>query len=249
MLIMDGDSMLEIISHDGPARLGKYEDAETPSTLKSDLKLLKDEPMPYNVPKTLAEWSVKQTIANATKSEETSIGIVHGSKYPDLRVKCANELEKLGNTVLMVANSEKLLERPMDLVKIMVQLRENANPNSAIYFPFADASFIPLLVYLGVDLFSDSSCEFYAYLNILMTPTSNYNLEEYPIYDMDFEKLKEYNKNSMDFVLREVRENIKNGTLRNLVEERCCTSPEAMTALRVLDRDYPDFLEKYTQLQ
>lgn len=53
----------------------------------------------------------------------------------------------------------------------------------------------------------------------------------------------------MDFVLREVRENIKNGTLRNLVEERCCTSPEAMTALRVLDRDYPDFLEKYTQLQ
>lgn len=241
--------MLEILSHDGPARLGKYGDVKTPSILKSDsLKLLDDEPMPYNVPKTLAEWSVNQTIEKAAKSKENGVGVIHGSRYPDLRVKCARELEKLGNTVLMVANSEKLLERPMDLVRIMICIRENVNPNSAIYFPFTDASRIPLLVYLGVDLFSDSICEFYAYLNILMTPTATYNLEEYHIYEMGFEELKRYNRNTLDFTLREVRENIKNGTLRNLVEERCCTSPEAMTALRVLDRDHADFLEKYTQL-
>jgi predicted RNA-binding protein len=52
----------------------------------------------------------------------------------------------------------------------------------------------------------------------------------------------------MDFVLREVRENIKNGSLRNLVEQRCCSSPEAMSALRIADRDYTDFLDKYTAL-
>ena len=52
----------------------------------------------------------------------------------------------------------------------------------------------------------------------------------------------------MDFVIREVRENIKNGTLRNLVEQRCCSSPEAMSALRIADRDYTDFLDKYTSL-
>jgi 7-cyano-7-deazaguanine tRNA-ribosyltransferase len=242
--------MLEVTLHDGPARLGKYEDIKTPSILKSDesLPLIKDEPMPYNVPKSLAEWSVNQTVANAKKSEESGLSVIHGSKYPDLRVKCANELEKLGNSVLMVANSEKLLERPMDLVEILVKLRESINPNSAIYFPFADASFIPLLAYLGVDFFSEDICEFYAYLKVMMTPTTKYDLKKYHIFDMNFEELKEYNKKTMDFVLREVRENIKNGTLRNLVEERCCSSPEAMTALRILDRDYPDFLDRYTPI-
>ena len=48
--------------------------------------------------------------------------------------------------------------------------------------------------------------------------------------------------------MREVRANIQNGTLRNLVEERCCTSPEAMSALRILDRDYEDYVDIYTQL-
>ncbi|MBP2044813.1 archaeosine tRNA-ribosyltransferase [Methanobacterium aggregans] len=242
--------MLEITLHDGPGRLGKYEGAKTPSTLKTDdsLPLLKDEPMPYNVPKALAEWSVNQTVENARKTGENGIAVIHGSKYPDLRVKCAQELEELGNSVFMVANSEELMRRPMDLVEMMVKLREALNPNSAIYFPFTDVSFIPLLAYLGVDLFSEDSCEFYAKLNTMLTPTTRYDTESYVIYEMEQEELVAYNKNSMDFVLREVRENIKNGTLRNLVEERCCTSPEAMTALRILDRDHPDFLERYTQM-
>jgi 7-cyano-7-deazaguanine tRNA-ribosyltransferase len=49
-------------------------------------------------------------------------------------------------------------------------------------------------------------------------------------------------------VIREVQEHIKNGTLRNLVEQRCCSSPESMSALRILDREHSDFIEKYTQL-
>ena len=117
------------------------------------LKLLKDEPMPYNVPKTLASWSVKSTVENARLSDENGIGVVHGSKYPDLRVECAVKLEQLGNTVLMVANPEELLKRSRDLVEIIVSVREDINPNSVIYFPFAEPSFIPLLAYMGVDLF------------------------------------------------------------------------------------------------
>lgn len=241
--------MLEITLHDGPARLGKYNGAQTPSTLKPDsLPLLKDEPMPYNVPKALAEWSVNETVKNARQSGENGIAVIQGSKYPDLRVKCAQELEELGNSVFLVANSEELMRRPMDLVEMMVTLRGALNPNSAIYFPFTDVSFIPLLAYLGADFFSEDSCRFYANLDTMLTPTADYDKDSYKIYEMEPEELVEYNKKSMDFVLREVREHIKNGTLRNLVEERCCTSPEAMTALRILDRDHQDFLERYTQM-
>jgi 7-cyano-7-deazaguanine tRNA-ribosyltransferase len=242
--------MLQIKIHDGPARLGNYLELKTPSILKPDASLpfIEDEAMPYNVPKSLAEFSVQQTIQKAEKSKKTGLAVIHGSKYLELRIQCAQELEKLGNQVLMIANPEELMRRPRDLVNMVVNIRETVNPNSALYFPFVKTSFIPLLSYMGVDLFGDFACDFYAHLNLMMTPNAIYNLKEYNLYDLSPEELKSYHRNSMDFVLREVRENIKNGTLRNLVEERCCSHPEAMSALRILDRDYSTFLDKYTPL-
>jgi predicted RNA-binding protein len=227
--------MIEIIVHDGPARMGKYKELKTPNILRADpsLQFIEDEPMPYDVPKTLAEYSVYKTIQKAEKSEKTGITVI---------------LEKLGNNILMIANSEELLKRPRDLINMTVNIRENINPNTALYFPFIKTSFIPLLTYLGVDFFGDFSCDFYAQLGLIMTPDNIYDLKNYEIYDFTLDELKKYNQKIMDFVLREVRENIKNGSLRNLVEQRCCSSPEAMSALRIADRDYTDFLDKYTAL-
>ena len=242
--------MIEITVHDGPARMGKYKELKTPNILRADLSLpfIEDEPMPYDVPKTLAEYSVNKTIQKAQESNKTGITVIHGSKYSDLRVQCALQLEKLGNNILMIANSEELLKRPKDLINITVNIRENINPNTALYFPFVKTSFIPLLTYLGIDFFGDFSCNYYAQLGLIMTTDSIYEFENYQIYNFTLEELKEYNRKSMDFVLREVRENIKNGTLRNLVEQRCCSSPEAMSALRIADRDYTEYLDKYTSL-
>jgi len=242
--------MMEIKMHDGPARLGKFSEKETPAIIRIEdsLKILKDEPMPYNVPKTLALWSVNSTVENARLSAENGIAVVHGSKYPDLRVDCAKKLEKLGNTVLMVANPEELMKRSRDLVEIIVMIRENINPNSAIYYPFAEPAFIPFLTYMGVDLFDTIAGDFYASINTLLTPSMKYDLKVYKLFDMNLEELREYNKKTIEFSIREVREHIKNGTLRNLVEERCCSSPAAMSALRILDRDHSDFVDKYTQL-
>jgi 7-cyano-7-deazaguanine tRNA-ribosyltransferase len=240
--------MMEIKMHDGPARLGKYSEMVTPAIVKKSLIILKDEPMPYNVPKTLAAWSVNTTVENARLSGENGVAVVHGSKYPDLRVECATKLEDLGNTVLMIANPEELMKRSRDLVEIIVKIRESINPNSAIYYPFAEPAFIPFLAYLGVDLFDSIAGDFYASLNILLTPSIKYDLAKYELFDMNLQELKDYNKKTMEFTIREVQEHIKNGTLRNLVEERSCSSPEAMTALRILDRDHADFIDKYTQL-
>ncbi len=77
--------------HDGPARLGKYSGIDTPAIIdvEKSLKVLQDEPMPYNVPKKLASWSVNRTVENARLSDENGVGVVHGSRYPDLRVQCA----------------------------------------------------------------------------------------------------------------------------------------------------------------
>jgi len=242
--------MLEIIQHDGPARLGKFNGIASPGIISSDnpFKLIKDEPVPYDIPKPLAEWSVKKTIQYAKENSEKGIVTIHGSKYLDLRIQCARELEALGNNIFLIANSDKLIKRQKDMIKIIVTLRETLNPNSALYIPFTDLSFIPLLTYLGVDFFGNYVCDFYAKLNTIITPTSKYNLEKYPIYDFHYEEIRKYNLNTLDFVIREIQENIKNGTFRNLVEMRCCSSPETMSALRILDQEYPEFLDKYTPL-
>ncbi len=235
--------------HDGPARLGKYSEMETPAIIdKSSLTILKDEAMPYNVPKALASWSVYSTVEYAKLCGVDGIGVIHGSKYPELRVQCAEELEELGVNVLMIANPEELMKRPKDLVEIIVHVRENINPNSAIYYPFAEPVFIPLLAYMGIDLFDDIAGEFYSKLNTLLTSSTKYDLDQYKLYDMNPEELESYNKNTIEFSIKEVREHIKNGTLRNLVEERCCSTPETMTALRILDSEHTDFIDKYTQL-
>ena len=101
---------------------------------------------------------------------------------------------------------------------------------------------------MGVDAFFDDVGEYYSYINVLMSPTKNYDLETYKIYDLSREELESYNRNTIDFVLREVREHMKNGSLRNLVEERSATSPQYASALRILDKNYSDYLLEYTQV-
>ncbi|NYB51952.1 MAG: archaeosine tRNA-ribosyltransferase [Methanobacteriaceae archaeon] len=249
--------MMEIKLHDGPSRYGNYQDTETPCILTpADEIIVEDEPMPFDVPLEMAKWSVQSTIEKARtdidKEDERDgkekIAVIHGSKYPKLRLECVSALEKMGYRTFLVANPEELLKRPRDLLEIIISLREHMNPNSTLFFPFAELNFIPLLVYLGVDLFGESTADFYAQLGVMTTPHGNYELKQYPLYDFNQKELIEYNRKSLDFVLREVKTHIINGTLRNLVEERCCSSPEAMTTLRILDRDYGRFLDKYTPL-
>lgn len=249
------ENNIEIKGHDGPARLGEIGEMKTPSILDAkSMEICPDEAMAYDVPLSLAEWSVEKTLEkaeeykNSVKTIENIFGVVHGAKYSNLRVECAQNLEEIGYKTLLIANADELVRRPRDIGKIISDVRESISPNTALCFPFAEAAFIPVLSYMGIDLFSDAICEFYSYLNIMMTPGSSYNLEKYQIYQLEQNELFEYNKKTMDLVTREVRENIKNGTLRNLVESLSCSSPQNMSLLRILDKNHSDFLEKYTPL-
>ncbi|MCL2157765.1 MAG: archaeosine tRNA-ribosyltransferase [Methanobrevibacter sp.] len=238
----------EIKAHDGAGRLGKLEDIETPNIINIDLfKVAYDEGVAYNIEKEIATFSVNRTIQKA-KDFNGEIATIQGSKYIDLRLKCLKELEELGYSGFIIANGDDLLLRPRDLVDLVINLRENMKPGSYLIFPMAECSFIPILSYLGIDGFLDDIGEYYSYLNVMMTPTKNYDLNVYEIYEMNQEDLLTCNKSTIDFVLREVREHMKNGTLRNLVEERAATSPQNMSLLKILDKEYQDYLQKYTQL-
>ena len=239
----------EIKSHDGPGRYGKLVELETPAIInRDDFSIADDESSAYDVEKEIAEWSVNQTIEKAKLVEDKEIAVIQGSKYLDLRIKCLKELEELGYNGFIIANADDLLLHPRDLVDLIVALRQNMKSSSYLIFPFAEAQFIPLLAYMGVDAFFDDIGEYYSHINVLMSPTKNYDLETYNLYEMSREELEAYNKNTIDFVLREVREHMKNSSLRNLVEERSATSPQYASALRILDKNYSEYLLEYTQV-
>jgi predicted RNA-binding protein len=101
---------------------------------------------------------------------------------------------------------------------------------------------------MGIDLFLEGSGEYYSYLNVLLTPTKNYDLNKYKLFEMSQEDLLKHNNKNIKFVLNEVKQHILNGTLRNLVEERSLTSPQNITALRIFDKNHQDYLQRYTQL-
>ena len=242
-------TLFEIKSHDGPGRFGKLREYESPLIIdRNEFNIAEDESSAYDIERELAEWSVNQTIEKAKDVEDKEIATIQGSKYLDLRIKCLKELENLGYDGFIIANADDLLLHPRDLVDMIVALRQNMKPSSYLIFPFAEAQFIPLLAYMGVDGFFDDIGEYYSYLNVLMSPTKNYDLNVYELYDMTREELEEYNKNTIDFVLREVREHMKNSSLRNLVEERSATSPQYASALRILDKNYSEYLLEYTQV-
>lgn len=237
--------MIKINSHDGPSRLGKYDDQTTPILLDyKNIRKIENIATPYKIQKEIAEEYMEKTIELAKKEEDKSkIAVIQGAQYSDLRVKCAKELEKEGYTTLMLANSDELQRNPQELLEIIISIRENIKPTTALYFPFATTQIIPILSYIGIDIFDNSRAIYEAKNNNLMTSTNIYP-SDYNITD----NLEEENMKQLEFTIKEVRENMKNKTLRNLTEQRATTHPELMTLHRILDKKHMKYLLKYTQI-
>ena len=102
---------------------------------------------------------------------------------------------------------------------------------------------------MGIDGFLTDSANYYSHLNVLQTPTKTYDLNKYPIYeDISQKELESINLKNMKFVIKEIHAHMKNKSLRNLVEERSGTTPQNISTLKILDKNYSEYLLEYTQL-
>lgn len=241
----------EIKSHDGPGRIGKIDGELTPKLFsRSDLKIAPSEGSAYNIDREIAEFNVRETLRLAKENvDECDVAVIQGSKYLDLRVECLKELEKIGYNGFIIANADSLLTNSRDLVEIIVELKKQAKKSSYFIFPFTEVSFMPILTYMGIDGFLTDSANYYSHLNVLQTPTKAYDLNTYPLYeDISQKDLEKKNLENMEFVIREIHAHMKNRSLRNLVEERSGTTPQNISTLKILDRNYMDYLLEYTQL-
>ena len=235
----------EIESHDGPGRIGKINDELTPKLFnKNDLKIAPTQGSAHNVDKEIAQFNVNETLRLAEENVETcDIAVIQGSKYIDLRIRCLKKLEEIGYNGFIIANGDSLLTNPKELVELIVSLKKEAKKTSYFIFSFTELSFMPILTYMGIDGFLTDSANYYSYLNVLQTPTKAYDLNSYPIYeDISQEELEKKNIKNMEFVIHEIHAHMKNKSLRNLVEERSGTTPQNISTLKILDRNYMDYL-------
>ena len=241
----------EIKSHDWPGRIGKLDGEITPKLFnKNELKISPNQGSAHNVDREIAEFNVKETLRLAKENvEECDIAVIQGSKYMDLRISCLKQLEEIGYNGFIIANGDALLTNPKELVEVIVSLKKEAQKSSYFIFPFAEISFLPILTYMGIDGFLTDSANYYSHLNVLQTPTKAYNLNTYKLYeDISQKELEIKNIENMEFVIKEIQAHMKNRSLRNLVEERSGTTPQNISTLKILDRNYMDYLLEYTQL-
>ena len=241
----------EIKSHDGPGRIGKIDKNLTPKLFyKNQIKIAPNQGSAYNIDREIAEFNVKETLRLATENvEECDIAVIQGSKYIDLRIECLKKLEEIGYNGFIIANSDALLTNPRDLVDLIVSLKKEASKSSYFIFSFCELSFMPILTYMGIDGFLTESANYYSHLNVLQTPTKSYDLNKYPIYENITQKeLEIKNIENMEFVIKEIHAHMKNRSLRNLVEERSGTTPQNISTLKLLDKNYCEYLLEYTQL-
>ena len=241
----------EIKSHDGPGRIGKIDGEMTPKLFfKNELKIAPSEGSAHNIDREVAEFNVKETLRLAEENVgECDVAVIQGSKYIDLRIECLKKLEEIGYNGFIIANGDALLTNFRDLVEVIVSLKKESKKSSYFIFPFAELSFMPILTYMGIDGFLTDAANYYSYLNVLQTPTKAYDLNTYPIYeDISQKDLERKNLENMEFVIKEIHAHMKNRSLRNLVEERSTTTPQNISTLKILDRDYMDYLLEYTQL-
>ena len=167
-------------------------------------------------------------------------------------------------SVFIVANASQLLNQPKKFVDFIIELRNKIGYQKAIYLPsIGNPSNIALFIYLGLDLFDSASAINAARNNILFFQNANYKIDDLneiscscPACNklnikpskMKFDDILNHNYYALINEIKQIRNVISSGNIRNLVEIRSKADPNLTTILRYLDLNHFEYLEKRTSI-
>ena len=127
--------------------------------------------------------------------------------------------------IVMLLNTLEIIERPKQFVRKIMSIRNEIGWNRLIYAPgIGDPFLIPVLVYMGISIFDDIFLRKQSYRGLRYTPFGVIK-DQSPL---------ESNQNFVRDQMTVIRESIKNGTLREIVEKSQFSS-KALEILRILD--------------
>lgn len=238
----------------------------------TDIGTSLDIPTPPDVPRERAERDLEVTLERARESLQVREdlvmnSVVQGSTYPDLRSKCAQELAGMDFQVHPIGAVVPLMEsyRYRELVEVVMASVEHLPDSRPRHLMGAGHPMVfALAVAMGCDLFDSAAYILYAQDGRLLMPNGTHKLEnlvEMPcscpvcttytptdLRSMDGEErtllLAQHNLAISFAEIRQIRQAIVEGSLWELVEQRCRAHPYLLDALRRLGT-YSPLIEKY----
>ena len=193
--------------------------------------------------------------------------VVQGSTFLDLRRECAKELSKLDADLYPIGAVVPLMEsyHYKDLVDVVMNSMKNLPDDVPRHLMGAGHPMIfALCVAMGCDLFDSAAYILYAEDDRLLSTRGTFKLENLQEMPCSCEVCSKYTPDDLrampkekrrDLIaqhnlyvsfaeLRLIRQAIYEGSLMELVEERCRAHPALLEAVRQLG-NYSDDLEKY----
>ncbi|MBI5459100.1 tRNA guanosine(15) transglycosylase TgtA [Methanobacterium sp.] len=256
----------------GDVQVSNQEIVEFQEKIGTDIGTSLDIPTPPSVKRERAERELEITLQRASEALEVRDelmlnSVVQGSTYPDLRSKCADALGEMDFQVHPIGAVVPLMEsyRYKELVEVVMASVTHLPDSRPRHLMGAGHPMIfALAVAMGCDLFDSAAYILYAEDDRLLMPGGTLKLEN--LYEMPCscevctsytpEQLRQMKKEERRELLaihnlrvsfaemRMIRQAIVEGSLWELVEQRCRAHPFLLEALRSL-KNYSEDLEKY----
>ena len=176
----------------------------------------------------------------------------------DYSIRKNNNLDE--KTIFVISNAKQLFNKPKKFLHSIIMLREKIGYQNVIYLPSTGTpQDLSLLTYLGIDLFDSTPAIVAARNDIIFFENGcydKYKIAEIPCNcpncsnvdktpkNLDFKEILNHNYFELIKEIRQIRNAITMGEIRNLVEIRVRSSPHNTAILKNLDQIYYEFLEK-----
>jgi len=227
------------------------------SAIGSDVVVPMDIPTPPHVPRSRAEEELEITLENIrearqllnAKDSALLAAPVQGSTYPELRHRAALELSGIGDVYPIGAVVPLMEQYRFDvLARIIIHSKMGLPPCAPVHlFGAGHPMVLALAVALGCDLFDSAAYALYAAKGRYLTPQGTHmlsDMQELPCacpvcaehtpeeLSRNEVALAEHNLRVALTELKLIRECIREGTLAELVQQRCRAHPKLLSALR-----------------
>jgi len=278
LLDFDGPIMTDSGSYQlsvyGEVEVSNSEIVKFQQDIGSDIGVPLDIPTPPDVSRERAGAELEVTIDRAKEALELKKDMllaapVQGSTFPDLRERAARLLGEADFDIYPLGAVVPLMEsyRFSDLVDVIVASKKGLPPSAPVHlFGAGHPMMFSLAVALGCDLFDSASYALYAKEGRYMTSRGTYHIEElhylpcscpvcssYSVRELISsenreELLARHNLYVTFAEMREVKQAIKEGSLWELVEQRCRAHPRLLDGLRRM-LSYSEWIEQFQPVQ
>jgi 7-cyano-7-deazaguanine tRNA-ribosyltransferase len=243
----------------GEVEITNRETIEFQQKIGSDIIVPLDIPTSPGADRATAEQDLQSTLERLREARvlapENSAGPIQGGSYLDLRRIAAESVQNLGFQFCPIGAVVPLMEqyRFRDLVRVIMAAKSGLSPSTAVHlFGAGHPMMFALAAAMGCDLFDSAAYALYARDGRYLTSHGSYHLDELgdlpcacPVCryhtsrelkdSPDVERfLASHNLFVTLAEIARVRQAIRDGTLWELVDERCRSHPRLLDGYREL---------------